>query len=64
MSDEHNPLISAGYDVAWSLITVLVIALTIVALITLARAAKHLSGRQAFGWTALVLLVPVLGLIA
>jgi hypothetical protein len=36
MSDAHNPLIPAGYDVAWSVITVLVIAFTIVALITLA----------------------------
>jgi hypothetical protein len=64
MSDEHNPLIPVGYDVVWSLITVVVIALAIVALITLARAAKHLSGRQALGWTAFALLVPVLGPIA
>ena len=61
MSDEHNPLIPAGYDVAWSVITVLVIALTIVALISLARAANHLSRRQALGWAAFTLLVPVLG---
>lgn len=64
MSAEHNPLLPAGYDIVWSVVTVIVIALTIVALVMLARSAKHLTGAQALGWTAVVLFVPVLGPVA
>ncbi|MBW9110022.1 PLDc N-terminal domain-containing protein [Microbacterium trichothecenolyticum] len=64
MSDEHNPLIPAGYDIAWSVICALVIAFTIVALVSLARAAKRLTPAQGLLWAALVLLVPVLGALA
>jgi uncharacterized membrane-anchored protein len=64
MSDEHNPLIPAGYDVAWSITTVLVIALTIVALVAQARSAKRLTPWQGLLWSALIVLVPVLGPIA
>lgn len=64
MSDEHNPLIPAGYDIAGSVITVLVIALTILALVSLARAAKRLTPAQGLMWAALVLLIPLLGPLA
>jgi uncharacterized membrane protein YhaH (DUF805 family) len=64
VSDEHNPLIPAGYDIAWSMITALVIALTIIALISLARTAKRLTPAHGLLWAALVLLVPVLGPLA
>lgn len=64
MSDEHNPLIPVGYDIVWSIVTVLVVALTIVALVTLARSARRLTATQALIWTAVVLLAPILGPIA
>ncbi|NHI15975.1 PLDc N-terminal domain-containing protein [Microbacterium excoecariae] len=62
--DDHNPLVPAGYDIAWSVIVAAVIALTVIALIGLARSAKHLTALQAWIWTLLVLLVPVLGAVA
>lgn len=64
MSDEHNPLLPAGYDIAWSVITALVIGLTVVALILLARSAKRLTPFRGMLWTLIVLLIPVLGPIA
>ena len=62
--DENNPLIPAAYDIAWWLIAAIVIALTVVALIVLARSAKHLTTTQALVWTLLILFVPVLGSVA
>ena len=64
MGDEHNPLIPAGYDIAWSGLTLLVIALIVAALVSLARAARLLASVQALAWTLVVLFVPVLGAIA
>ncbi|WP_194384558.1 PLDc N-terminal domain-containing protein [Microbacterium luteum] len=64
MSDEHNPLIPVGYDIVWSIVTVLVIALTVVALVTLARSARRLTTAQALIWNLVVLLVPLLGPVA
>ena len=64
MSDEHNPLIPVGYDIVWSIVTVLVIALTIAALVMLARSARRLTATQALIWTLVVLLVPFLGPVA
>jgi hypothetical protein len=61
MSDVRNPLIPAGYDMAWSVIAVLVVALTITALVVLSRSAKRLTSTQALIWTLVVLFVPVVG---
>ncbi|MCC2032657.1 PLDc N-terminal domain-containing protein [Microbacterium allomyrinae] len=62
--DEQNPLIPAGFDIAWSVVAVAVIALTIVALISLARSAQRLTSLQALIWVLVVLFVPVLGSIS
>lgn len=62
--DEHNPLIPAGYDIAWSVITAILIALTVVALISLMRSVKRLTGAQAMVWTLLIILIPLLGSVA
>ena len=64
VSDEHNPLIPAGYDLAWSAVTVAVIVLAIAALVLLARSAKRLTPRQALTWTLVILLVPFVGSLA
>lgn len=64
MGDEQNPLIPAGYDIAWSAIAAVVIVLTIVGLVSLARSARQLTSMQALVWTLVVLFVPVLGAVA
>jgi hypothetical protein len=64
VGDEHNPLVPGGYDIAWSVVAVLLIALTVVALISLARSAARVSRTQALVWTLIVLIVPVVGPIA
>jgi hypothetical protein len=61
VSDEHNPLIPAGYDIVWAVIAVLILALTITALFTLARSAGRLSPTQALVWTLVVLFLPLVG---
>jgi hypothetical protein len=58
---EHNPLIPAAYDVVWSVVALLVIVLTIVALVTLSLLAKRLTSAQALVWTLVVLFVPLVG---
>ncbi|MBW9094500.1 PLDc_N domain-containing protein [Microbacterium jejuense] len=64
MSDENNPLVPAAYDITWSIVAVVVIALTCLALISLIRSGRPLSLIQATIWTLLILVVPVLGPIA
>ena len=64
MTAEHNPLLPAGYDIAWSVVSVVVIALAVFALVVLARSAQRLTSWQALGWTLVILFVPVLGSLA
>ncbi|WP_447949185.1 PLD nuclease N-terminal domain-containing protein [Microbacterium aurum] len=64
MSNEQNPLIPAGYDIVWSVIAVVLLALMILALVSLARSAKRLNGTQGLVWTLVVIFVPVIGPLA
>lgn len=64
MSDENNPLLAAAYDITWSIVAALVIALTALALISLIRSGRRLSLVQATIWALLILAVPVLGAVA
>lgn len=64
MSDENNPLVPAAYDITWSIVAALVIALTALALISLIRSGRRLSLVHATIWALLILSVPVLGPIA
>ena len=64
MASLANPLLPAGYDIVWSVIVVLGAALLVVALVSLARAAKHLTTTQSLCWTLITLLIPVVGPIA
>ncbi len=59
-----NPLFPTGYDVVWSVIAVVVLGLSIVALVSLSRAARRLTSFQALIWVLVVLFVPVLGPLA
>jgi len=54
----------AGYDIAWSVVSVLVLALMILAVVSLARSAKRLNAARGLTWTLLVLFVPVIGPLA
>lgn len=64
MPESVNPLLPAWYDVVWSMTTVAVLVVLVIALISLSRAAKSLSSAQALVWTVVALFVPVLGPLA
>lgn len=59
-----NPLLPAAFDIAWSSVAVVLLALTIMALVSLARHAKRLPITAALVWTLVVLLFPVVGALA
>jgi len=59
-----NPLIPTGFDVAASLIAVVVIAATIAAVVSIARVGRRLSAATALVWVLIVLLLPALGPVA
>ncbi|MFG6403719.1 PLDc N-terminal domain-containing protein [Microbacterium sp. P04] len=56
-----NPLLPAAYDIWWSAATVVLFALLLIALISIARHAKRLPSGQALMWTVVAILIPVLG---
>lgn len=62
--EANNPLVPAGYDIVWSLVAIVVVALVVAALVSLSRTAPRLSPGIALAWAALVLVVPVLGSVA
>ncbi|WP_292831849.1 PLDc N-terminal domain-containing protein [Microbacterium sp.] len=59
-----NPLLPAAYDVAWTIVAVAASALTVIALVSLARAAKLLTAPPALVWVIIVLALPVVGAVA
>ena len=63
MDASTNPLIPPVYDVLWVAAPVLVLALTVVALVSISRTA-HRSITELFVWLAIVIFVPVLGPVA
>lgn len=62
--DTVNPLLPAGYDIAWSIIAIAIAVFAVVALVSLARSAKQLTTIQALVWTLLVIFVPLVGAAA
>ncbi|MFJ4296877.1 hypothetical protein [Curtobacterium sp. NPDC089689] len=62
--ETSNPLVPAPYDLVWSVLAVITVALTVVALVSLGRAARGLSPWLALAWAALIIVVPVLGAVA
>lgn len=64
MVDVRNPLIPVASDVAWSVCVLLAATLAVVALVSLVRTATRLSAAESLGWTALVVLIPVIGPVA
>jgi hypothetical protein len=63
MEDTTNPLIPGVYDVVWVVTPVLVLALMVIALVSISRTA-HRSRTEVVVWVLVVLLAPVLGSIA
>ncbi|MEQ6896298.1 PLD nuclease N-terminal domain-containing protein [Microbacterium sp. KR10-403] len=61
---DPNPLVPTGFDVAASLIVVIVIAATIVALVSIVRAGRGIRPAAALVWALIVLFVPMLGAVA
>ena len=63
---EHtvNPLLAAGYDIAWSVVAFAIVVLIAVALVSLIRLAKSMTPGVGLIWALVVLLIPVVGPLA
>ncbi|TFB88352.1 PLDc_N domain-containing protein [Cryobacterium algoricola] len=59
-----NPILPAGYDIVWATVSFLLLALVVVALVSLARAALCLTSTQALIWALTAIFVPVVGPLA
>lgn len=64
MPDAINPLMPTAYDLVWSVVCIVVLALTVIALISMGRHSKRLTTTQTLLWTLLVIFVPILGAVA
>lgn len=64
MGESENPLLPAGYDIAWTVISVLMIALLVVALVSIARSATRLTVASSLVWTLVAIFVPLVGPLA
>jgi len=64
MGDSANPLVPAGFDIAWVAVSVLLVVLLVVALVSIARTANRLTSFQALIWSLVAIFVPVVGPIA
>jgi hypothetical protein len=59
-----NPMLPAGYDLAWTLVPILMIALIAVSLVSIARHSDGLSSWATAVWSAVVIFATLLGPIA
>lgn len=59
-----NPLLPAAYDVAWSAVALVVLALFAVAFVSLMRNAKSMTPGVGLVWALVVLLIPAVGPLA
>lgn len=57
----NNPLLPAAYDITWSVTVVVVLALMIIALISIARTANRITSSQALIWTLATIFLPLVG---
>lgn len=57
----NNPLLPATYDITWSVTVVVVLALMVVALISIARTANRVTSAHALIWTIVAIFVPLVG---
>ncbi|MBG6054758.1 hypothetical protein IWX81_001148 [Salinibacterium sp. CAN_S4] len=61
MVEPVNPILPVGFDIAWATVSVLLIALHVIALVSVARTASRLTSTQALIWTLVTIFVPVVG---
>ena len=61
---DPNPLVPNAYDVMWAAALLTPIALSIVALVSVARSHASLTAAQILVWLLLILFIPLLGAIA
>lgn len=62
--DQSNPLLPAWYDATWYIFVGAIVALCLIAVISLARNARTLSPMHILLWCFAILCLPVLGSIA
>lgn len=57
----NNPLLPAAQDITWFVTVVVVLALMVIALISIARTANRVTSAQALVWTLVAIFVPLVG---
>lgn len=58
-----SPLIPAGYDIAFSIVPIVLVAVLIVGLVSIIRRYRAMSVLEAAGWSAVVVIAPVVGTV-
>jgi drug/metabolite transporter (DMT)-like permease len=62
-TETNDPLIPAYVELAWVVLPVLVVALAVIALVSISRTA-HRSRTEVVAWVAFVVVAPVVGSVA
>lgn len=60
-SEIPNPVVPAMYDVAFSVVPLVLVAAMVAGLVSIMRRYRAMSGLESFGWTVFVVVAPVLG---
>lgn len=60
MTADVNPLLPAGYDIVWSMVMVALLALAVLALVSIGRA-REVTGWRTLAWIVVVLALPLVG---
>lgn len=63
MTETINPLIPAGYDIAWSVAALVGVVLLVIALVSVGRDSSLTAG-QRLVWVLLAIFLPVVGPVA
>ncbi len=59
-----NPLLPAGYDIAWSIVALALLAFMVSAVVSLVRVSGALTGIQTIVWLVIIVALPVFGGVA
>lgn len=55
------PLIPAWFDIAFSIVPLILVGAMVAGLVSIIRRYRFMSGLESFGWTAFVIFVPAMG---
>lgn len=61
--EEHNPTLPPAYDIAWTVLALLWLALVVATTVSVLRA-RHTSGAAKIAWILIVVALPILGSLA